>query len=73
MVKLYLSIAASRHPKDRNTKPTKNIKLKNIFNKSLTTGHGSYAKGRTSTGGIGKGKETQNLKVFDVPTAEEIK
>jgi hypothetical protein len=22
-------------------------------------------------GGIGKGKETQNLKVFDVPTVEE--
>jgi hypothetical protein len=34
-------------------------------------GHDSHATGRTCTGGIGKGKETQNLKVFDVPTAEE--
>jgi hypothetical protein len=35
-------------------------------------GHGSHTKGKTHIGGIGKGKETQNLKVFDVPTAEVI-
>jgi hypothetical protein len=27
--------------------------------------------GHMHTGGIGKGKETQNLKVFDVPAVEE--
>jgi hypothetical protein len=34
-------------------------------------GHGSHAKGRTHTGRIRKGKETYNLKVFDVPSVEE--
>jgi hypothetical protein len=35
-------------------------------------GYGLHTKGRMHTGGIGKGKETQNLKVFDVSTIEEI-
>jgi hypothetical protein len=34
-------------------------------------GHGSHTKGRTHTGGIGKGKETYNLNVVDVLTVEE--
>jgi hypothetical protein len=29
-------------------------------------------KGRMHTVGTGKGKDTKNLKVFDVPTVEEL-
>jgi hypothetical protein len=32
----------------------------------------SHAKGRAHTGGMGIGRKTQNLKVFDAPTAEEL-
>jgi hypothetical protein len=34
-------------------------------------GLGSHAEGRTHMEGMGIGK-TQNMKVFDVPTAEEL-
>jgi hypothetical protein len=44
-----------------------------LFNNcSNIMGYGLHTKGRMHTGGIGKGKETQNLKVFDVSTIEEI-
>jgi hypothetical protein len=37
----------------------------------LFIGHGSHSKGRTCTGGIGKGKKTENLNVVDVLSVEE--
>jgi hypothetical protein len=34
-------------------------------------GLGSHDKGKAHTGHIGIGRKTQNMKAFDVPTAEE--
>jgi hypothetical protein len=39
---------------------------------SSVFGLGSRAKGRAHTRGMGIGRKTQNLKVSDVPTAEEL-
>jgi hypothetical protein len=39
---------------------------------SNVVGLGLHTKGRAHTGGIGIGWETQNMKVSDVPTAEDL-